>query len=483
MLAKDASPAEARAFATVVVGGVRGFLLDLCTSRDRQRFDRAVKTWLQSLDRFRTTMLRCRRYRVTNKHHAAVSFIFVTVLLGMLAFGIALPVLPKLISEFVGGDMARASQYLALFMTTFALMQFFFSPVLGMLSDRYGRRPVVLLSNFGLALDYIIMAMAPSLRWFFLARILSGLCSSNFGTATAYISDITAPEKRSKAFGLLAAAYGVGFIVGPAIGGWLGLRNPRLPFWVAGAASLLNAAYGLFVLPESLTPERRQRRLAWKKANPIGALLLLRSHAELLGLASVSFLGYLAYEVYATVWILYVMYRFGWNQRMIGMALTVVGVLALVYSAALVGPLVARFGERRTLLAGLLFAAAGFVLYGLAGSSITFFAAVAITALWQLAGPTSQSLMTQRVSASEQGELQGAIASLRGIAMIVGPQMFSSTFVYFISRDHHLPGAPWYLAALLVAISLVIALYVTSDTKRPKEQAETSLAGAEAEAR
>ena len=349
-------------------------------------------------------------------------------------------------------------------------MQFFFSPVLGMLSDRYGRRPVVLLSNFGMALDYMIMAMAPSLRWFFLGRILSGLSSSSLPTATAYISDVTPPEKRSKAFGLLGAAYGVGFIFGPAIGGWLALYNPRLPFWVAGAASLLNACYGLFVLPESLPPERRQPRLAWKKANPIGALRLLRSHAELLGLASVSFLGYLAYEIYTTVWILYVMYRFGWDQRMIGMALTVVGVLAIVYSAALVGPVVARFGERRTMLTGLLFAAFGFVLYGWAGSSITFFVAVAITALWQLAGPTSQSLMTQRVSASEQGELQGAIGSLRGIAMIIGPQMFAGTFTYFISRDHHLPGAPWYLAALLVAISLVIAVYATGGKKRPQEQ-------------
>jgi len=420
---------------------------------------------------------------VTNKRHAAVSFIFVTVLLDMLAFGIALPVVPKLISGFVGGDMARASAYIGLFGTTFALMQFFFSPVLGMLSDRYGRRPVVLLSNFGLALDYMIMAMAPSLRWFFLGRILSGISSSSIPTATAYISDVTTPEKRSRAFGLLAAAYGAGFIVGPALGGWLAQQNPRFPFWVAGVASLLNTLYGLFVLPESLTPERRQQRLAWKNANPIGALRLLRSHAQLLGLAGVNFLGYLAFEIYATVWILYVMYRFGWDQRMIGMALAVVGVLSIVYSTALVGAVVARLGERQTMLTGLLFAAIGFVLYGWAGSSITFFAAIAITALWELAGPTSQSLMTRRVSASNQGELQGAIASLRGIAMIIGPQIFAGTFAYFISRDHHMPGAPWYLAALLLTISLVIALYVTGDKKRSKERVETGFAPAEAEAK
>ena len=419
---------------------------------------------------------------MTNKHHAALGFIFVTVLFDMLAFGIAIPPLPKLISDFVSGDTARASEYLGLFTTTFALMQFFFSPVLGMLSDRYGRRPVVLLSNFGLALDYTILAMAPSLRWLFLGRILSGLSSSSIPTATAYISDVTAPEKRSQAFGLLGAAFGVGFIVGPAIGGWLAQYNPRLPFWVAGAASLLNASYGLLVLPESLTPEKRQGRLAWKNANPIGALRLLRSHAELLGLASVNFLGYLAHEIYATVWILYVMYRFGWDQRMIGMALAVVGVCSIVCSAVLVGPIVARLGERRALLTGLLFATAGFVIYGTAGSSITFLAAIAISSLWSLAGPTSQSLMTRRVSSAEQGELQGAIASLRGIAMIIGPQIFASTFAYFISHDHHIPSAPWYLAALLLAISLAIAAYVVHDKKGGQEPVDTGFRAAEAEA-
>jgi MFS transporter, DHA1 family, tetracycline resistance protein len=258
---------------------------------------------------------------------------------------------PKLISDFLGGNTARASEYLGLFTTTFALMQFFFSPVLGMLSDRHGRRPVVLLSNFGLALDYLIMAMAPSLRWLFLGRVLSGLSSSSIPTATAYISDVTPPEKRSKAFGLLGAAFGVGFVVGPALGGWLGMHNPRLPFWVAGAASLLNASYGLFVLPESLAPETRQPRFSWKKANPLGALKLLRSHVEVLGLAAVNFLGYLAHEVYATVWILYAMYRFGWDQRMIGILLAVVGVCSILCNGLLVGPVVARLGERRTLSA------------------------------------------------------------------------------------------------------------------------------------
>ena len=413
---------------------------------------------------------------MTNKHRAAVSFIFVTMLLGMLAFGIALPPLPKLISEFVGGDTARASEYIGLFMTTFALMQFFFSPVLGMLSDRYGRRPVVLLSNFGMALDYMIMAMAPSLRWFFLGRILSGLSSSSIPTATAYISDVTPPEKRSKAFGLLGAAYGVGFIFGPAIGGWLGLHNPRLPFWVAGAASLLNACYGLFVLPESLTPEKRQPRLVWKNANPIGALRLLRSHAELLGLASVSFLGYLAYEIYATVWILYVMYRFGWDQRMIGMALAVVGVLSIVYSAALVGPVVARFGERRTMLTGLLFASAGFVLYGWAGSSITFFAAIAITALWQLAWT---NIAVAHDTASLGFGTGRASGGDRLVARNRNDHWSTDVCKHFCVLHQPRPshaGRPLVFGRAAAGDFSVIALYATGDKKSPKERVETGFA-------
>ena len=416
------------------------------------------------------------------KRHAALGFIFVTVLLDMLAFGIAAPPLPKLISDFLGGNTARASEYLGLFVTTFALMQFFFSPVLGMLSDRFGRRPVVLLSNFGLALDYLIMALAPSVRWLFLGRVLAGLSSSSISTASAYISDVTPPDKRSKAFGLLGAAFGVGFVVGPAIGGWLGMYNPRLPFWVAGAASLLNACYGLLVLPESLAPENRQSRLDWKNANPVGALKLLRSHAELLGLAAVNFLGYIAHEIYLTVWVLYVMYRFGWNQRTIGLMLAVVGISSIICNGVLVGPVVSWLGERRTLLAGLFFAALGFAMYGWANSGWTFVAAILLNALWSLAYPTSQSLMTQRVSPSEQGELQGAIASLRGIAMIVGPQIFATTFAYFIAPAHHLPGTPWYLAASLLTISLVIAWSAAIERKTGKGTVGGGLAPAEAEA-
>jgi len=408
------------------------------------------------------------------KRHAALGFIFVTVLLDMLAFGVVAPVMPKLISDFLGGNTARASEYLGLFVTTWALMQFFFAPVLGLLSDRFGRRPVILISNFGLSLDYLIMALAPNIRWLFLGRVLSGITSASIPTATAYISDVTPPEKRSKAFGLLGAAFGAGFVLGPALGGWLGMYSPRLPFWIGCAASLLNAMYGLLVLPESLVPEKRQTRLRWENANPLGALRLLRSHAELMGLASVNFLGYVAHEIYLTVFVLYVMYRFSWDQRMVGTSLAVVGITSIVMSG-LVGPAVKWMGERRALLTGLFFGGVGFFMNGAAWSTALFLGSILVGSLWSLAGPTSQSLMTRRVSASVQGELQGAIASLRGIAMLIGPGMFSLTFAYFIAPEHPLPGAPWYLAGVLLMVSLVIAWAVTADRGQPLgELAEAS---------
>lgn len=419
---------------------------------------------------------------MATKRHAAIGFILITTLLDMLALGIAAPPFPKLVSDFLGGNTARASEYLGLFITTFALMQFFFSPVLGLVSDRFGRRPVVLLSNFGLALDYFIMAWAPSLYWLFLGRALAGLSASSIPTATAYISDVTPPEKRSQSFGLMGAAFGVGFVVGPALGGWLGAHNARLPFWIAGTASLLNACYGLFVLPESLPPEKRQPSFDWKKANPVGSLRLLRSHAELLGLATVNFLGYLAHEIYLTVWVLYAMYRFGWDQRAVGYSLAVVGISSIVVSGMLVGPIVSWLGERRALLTGLFFGVLGFVMYGWARSSLMFLVAIGVGSLWSLAYPTSQSLMTQRVSASEQGELQGAIASLRGIAMVFGPQMFALTFAYFIAPEHRMPSAPWYLAALLLLISLAIAWVVARERKSGNGVMDRELAPAEAEA-
>jgi DHA1 family tetracycline resistance protein-like MFS transporter len=390
---------------------------------------------------------------------AALNFIFITVLLDMLALGIVVPVLPRLVVDFLHGDTARAAEVIGLFATVWALMQFIFSPLLGLLSDRYGRRRVILLSNFGLGLDYVVMALAPTVRWLFLGRVLSGITTASMTTANAYISDVTPVEKRAQAFGLLGAAFGVGFVLGPAIGGWLGATNPRLPFWFAAACSFLNAMYGLFVLPESLPPERRAVRLRWRDANPVGALALLRSHPELMGLATVNFLGYVAHEVYATVYVLYVTHRYHWGQRTIGFSLALVGIASMIVSGGVVGPAVRRLGERRALYLGLLMGAVGFAVFGLAPMGWVFMLAIPINCLWALAGPPSTSIMTQRVSPSEQGELQGAIGSVRSIAMLVGPGIFSVTFATFISptRVAPIPGAPWYLAAAFLLVAMAVA--------------------------
>jgi MFS transporter, DHA1 family, tetracycline resistance protein len=413
--------------------------------------------------------------RMEDKYRAALGFIFVTVLLDMLAFGIIAPVLPRLIKDFVHGDIALSSKYMGIFVTTWALMQFLFSPIIGMLSDRYGRRPVVLLSNFGLGLDYVVMALAPTIGWLFLGRVLSGITSSSLPTASAYISDVTLPEKRARAFGLFGAAFGIGFILGPAIGGWFGSINPRLPFWIAGAFSLMNACYGMFVLPESLLPEKRQTKLQWKNANPVGALKLLRSHRELLGLALVNFLGYLAHEVYATVYVLYATFRYSWDEKAIGISLAVVGITSMIASALLVGPFVKKFGERNSLLMGLLFGGIGFALFGQATTGWIFLIAIAINALWALSTAPSLSMMTQRVSASEQGELQGALGSLRAIAMVLGPGMFSGTFAYFVVPEHFFPGAPWFLASLLLLTSLAIAWIIAPEKTPVPEASEVAV--------
>jgi DHA1 family tetracycline resistance protein-like MFS transporter len=389
---------------------------------------------------------------------AALAFIFITVVLDMLAVGMIVPVLPNLVVSFEGGDTARAAQMFGVFGTAWALMQFIFSPVLGGLSDRFGRRPVILLSNLGLGLDYVLMALAPSLGWLFVGRVISGITSASFATAGAYIADVTPEEKRAGAFGLLGAAFGIGFVLGPAIGGVLGSIGPRLPFWLAAGCSLANACYGFFILPESL-PAQRRAPFAWRRANPIGSLTLLRSHPQLLGLAAANFLASVAHEVLPSTFVLYAGYRYAWNQSTVGLFLAGIGVGGMVVSGGLVRPMVGWLGERRALLTGLAFGAAGFAVYGLAPSSAWVWLGVPLQALWGLAGPSAQGLMTRRVERTEQGQLQGANSSLRGIAGLIGPGLFTLTFARAIGPDRaaHIPGAPMLLAAGLVFSALLVA--------------------------
>jgi len=379
----------------------------------------------------------------------------------MIAFGIIAPVLPDLIRQFEGGDFGRASAMIGYFGFAWATMQFIFSPILGAWSDRFGRRPVILLSCLGIGLDYIFMALAPSLRWLFVGRLISGLTTSNISTAFAYITDVTPAPERARKFGLLGAAFGLGFVIGPAIGGVLGVHNLRMPFWAAAALSLANFFYGLFVLPESLPPERRAKS-AWHMANPLGSLTLLRSHPELSALSIGITLYYLAHNSLPSMWAIYAEYRYAWNRRDVGLSLAAVGICSALVSALLVGPAVKRFGERVCLVAGLVFGTMGFLAFAFAPRGIFVFAAIPLIALWGIAGPAIQSLMSQRVDPSSQGKLQGAINSLRSMTGMAGPPLFTQVFTFAIAAKSmlHFPGAPYFLAALLLASSLLIAIAV-----------------------
>jgi DHA1 family tetracycline resistance protein-like MFS transporter len=341
-------------------------------------------------------------------------------------------------------------------------MQFLFSPVGGALSDRYGRRPIILASNLGLGLDYLVMALAPSLSWLFVGRVVSGITTASYPAAAAYIADVTQPEERAARFGLLGAAFGLGFVVGPAVGGLLGGVDLRLPFWVAAALSLANALYGFFILPESLPPERRAR-VGWHLANPFGALTLLRRTPGLIGLAAATFLYYVAHESLPSIFVLYTDYRYGWQEGRIGLALSLIGVGGVVVSGMLVKPTVRRLGERRTLAIGLVCGLAGFAVYGLAPTGALFFAGMPLVSLWGLSGPSTQALMSRRLGPSEQGRLQGALASLRGVTGMIGPLLFTQIFATAVGAASGLevPGAAYLLAALLVGGSLVLAWWAT----------------------
>jgi DHA1 family tetracycline resistance protein-like MFS transporter len=322
---------------------------------------------------------------------------------------------------------------------------------------------VVLASNFGLGLDYILMALAPNLAWLFLGRVISGITAASISTGMAYIADVTPPEKRSGAFGMVGVAFGLGFIFGPALGGLLGSVDPRLPFWAAAGLSLANAMYGMFVLPESLPPERR-RAFEWRRANPVGSLRLLRSHPELSGLAGVVFLSNLAHAALPATFVLYAGYRYGWDERTVGFTLAIIGACSALVQGGLVQPVVRRFGERRALIFGLAAGAVGFTMYGVAPTGLAFLAAVPVVALWGLASPAAQSIMTRHVGVSEQGQLQGANGSIMGIATMIGPTLFATTFAYFIGDGArlHLPGAAFLVAAALLAGGALLASRVTA---------------------
>jgi len=395
----------------------------------------------------------------TGVRKAALIFIFVTVLIDVLAFGVIIPVLPHLVQKFVGGDTSTAAYWTGAFAFAFSLVQFFSAPIQGALADRYGRRPVILVSCLGLGLDFIFMALAPSLAWLFVGRIISAATSASFTTANAYIADVTKPEERAKSFGMIGAAFGLGFIIGPLVGGVLVGVDPRLPFYFSAGLALLNFAYGLFVLPESLPKEKRTPRFDWSHAKPLGGVKMLRGYPRIWGLVAVLFIANFAHYVYPSTFVLFADVAYGWKEKQAGYVLSAVGVLSVIVNVLLVGRLVKLLGERGALLFGLACGTLGFMVYGLAGTGWMFMAGLPISALWAIAAPATQALITRQVPADAQGRIQGSMSSLVSLAGIFAPAVFAGAFGFFIGPHSpaHLPGVAFLIAALMLAIAGFVA--------------------------
>lgn len=391
---------------------------------------------------------------------AAMIFIFITLFVDILGIGLVIPVLPELVRGFVGGETSQAGRFYGLLVSVYALMQFFFSPLLGALSDRFGRRPVLLASLFGLGVDYVIMALAPSLLWLFVGRVLSGLMGASLTTANAYIADISTPETRARNFGMVGVAFGVGFVFGPALGGLLGSIDLRLPFYAAAALSLLNWLYGFFVLPESLPPEKRSE-FSWKKAHPFGSFGVLRAYPLVAGLAIAFVLMTLAQRGLESTWVLYTGHRYGWDEKTNGLTLALVGIMAVIVQGALVRPAVSRFGERKVAVGGLLIAVAAHAGYGLANAGWMILPIIVVGSLAGLAGPSIQAMVAGSVGPSDQGKVQGALTSMMSLAAILAPLTFVSGLFAFFSSERapvELPGAPFFLGSLLLLVAFIVLL-------------------------
>ncbi|MDO9488250.1 MAG: TCR/Tet family MFS transporter [Sphingomonadaceae bacterium] len=389
----------------------------------------------------------------------ALSFIFITVLIDTIGFGIVIPVLPQLIVELTGRPVNEAARIGGWLAFAYAITQFGCGPVMGNLSDRFGRRPVLLASLLAFAADYMLMGFAPTLTLLFVGRVIAGVTGATYSTAYAYIADISPPEKRAQNFGLTGMAFGLGFIVGPAIGGLVGEHfGTRAPFFVAGGLALLNAAYGWLILPESLPPERR-RRFDIRRANPVGTLIQLRRYKPVvLSLAMALFIWQLGHQVLQGSWSFYTIYRFDWTPAMVGLSLAAVGLTAALVQGGLVRIIIPKIGERRAVMLGMASGLAGYLVYAFAGQGWMMFAGIAVAAFSGLAYPSMNALMSQQVDPDAQGELQGAVSSLLSLATIIGPPMMTQLFAYFSGPDApvQLPGAAFLMAAALTVGSLLL---------------------------
>lgn len=392
----------------------------------------------------------------------ALGFILITLVLDILGIGLIIPVLPRLIESFAHHDMVAASRLYGTLFALYALMQFICAPIIGSLSDRFGRRKVILASLFASAVDYVILVFAPNISWLFIGRILTGITGANFSAAMAYIADVSPPEKRAANFGMMGAAFGLGFIAGPALGGllgkhgFLGIDPLRAPFVAAGILTLLNWLYGCFVLPESLAPENR-RPFSWARSNPVGALRAFRSHPAAIHLATTYFLLNLAHQVFPATWVLYTEYRYKWDTFQTGLSLTVVGVVVAIVQGGLTRVCVARLGEKKTILMGMTIATIAYIGYGSAYAGWMVYIILCFGALGGVTMPTIQSIISRQVGADEQGRLQGALMSLASITGIIGPAILTTLFSYSISprAPINLPGSPYYFSSILVIAAMV----------------------------
>ncbi len=385
-----------------------------------------------------------------SQKNPALVFIFITLLIDVTGLGIIIPVLPNLIQELTGGTLSEASIYGGWMLFAYAFMQFICAPILGGLSDRYGRRPVLLASLFGFGVDYVFLALAPTLAWLFLGRIIAGIMGASFTTASAYIADVSTPETRAQNFGIIGAAFGLGFIIGPMLGGFLESYGSRVPFIVSAGLSFLNCIYGFFILPESLKPENR-RKFEWSRANAINSLLNLKRYPVILGLVASLVMVYISAHAVQSNWVYYTMEKFKWTPKMVGISLAVVGLVFAIVQGGLIRIIIPKLGKERSVYVGLAFNALGFVLFALATQGWMMFAFTVVYCLGGVAGPALQGIISTQVPANEQGELQGALTSLMSVTSIVGPPLMTNTFAYFTDSNApiYLPGAPMLLGAVL----------------------------------
>lgn len=400
---------------------------------------------------------------MTTKRNAALVFIFITVLVDVIGLGIIIPIVPKLIEKLTGLGISEASKFGGWLIFAFAIMQFIFSPILGGLSDKYGRRPILLLSLLGLGFDYIFHAFAPSIAWLFVGRIIAGIMGASFSTATAYIADISSPEKRAQNFGLIGAAFGLGFIIGPVIGGISSKWGTNVPFLIAAGLTLLNLIYGYFILPESLSKANR-REFDWRRANPVSSLKHLKKYPVVSGLVVSLILTFIASHAVQSNWTYYTIYKFNWTAEMVGYSLAIVGLLVAFVQGFLIRKIIPRLGQNKSIYVGMAFSALGLILFGLASSGWMMFLFLIPYCLGGIAGPGIQGIISSQVPNNEQGEMQGALASLTSLCAILGPLLMTNLFAYSTSKNSlfYLPGAPFYLAAVLTLIALFLSIRTLS---------------------